>query len=393
MNIKQTLGDIERVLYYRGSGVEVGFNELEKMNAAMVKLFNPGYDLHGVAAFADFHEAYVEFTGDKSITGDFFPDFVSAGLRACMDFTSSSFTYALQNALSMYLGSEYRRFPFHEEALISDRKVAKDFRTVHSIQIGYLGDLPDVDPEAADYTAVPIYGDLEAAYDIGQKGAILFVTRRHIINDAIGLVQGMVSRMARAARRAHARFAWNMYINNDNCPDGTAWFTEAHGNLGTDALDFVSLAAAITALANMTEPAPSLEKLGMDLGSFNWNLVVPVGLWDVAVKKNQARSFYASNDLTTKTPNPCYRLFGDHNERIIACPFMTDTDDWGVIRDVKDVPIVEMSYLNGRQDPEFIYESGETDEHLFKGEKWGYKVRQEYGGALGDFRGAYKSIV
>lgn len=345
---QRLLEDIERTLF---SGVEVGRNPLEKMQDAMIKLFNPGYDTRGAAGFRDFNEAYVGFTGDEGIHGDFYPQNVSEGLRACMDFTSSSFTYALQNALSMYLSKAYKSFPFYEDILISERKEAKDFRLIHSIQLGYLGDLPDIDPEAADYEAMEPYGDTESTYRVGQKGAILFVTRKHIINDSIEVVQGMVKRMARAARKAHARYVWNFYINNEDCPDGTAWFTLGHGNLGSNALDFTTVVTAITALANMTEPTPSSEKLGLDLRAFNWNLVVPIDLWDTSVGKNQAGSYYTANDLTNKVPNPIHHLFGANNERIAVCPFLTDVNDWGVIRDVEDVPIIEMSYLHGHEEP------------------------------------------
>jgi len=397
MGKRELLKDIERTLFYHDSGVEMpphmGRNELEKMQAAMIKLFVPEYDTRGVASFYNFHDAYIKFTGDKDIVGDFYPQAVSEGLRSCMDFNSSSFTYALQNALNMYLAKDYKSFPFHEDILISEKKKAKDFHLIHSIQLGFLGDLPDIDPETADYEAMEVYGDTESTYRIGQKGAILFVTRHHIINDSIGVVQGMVRRMARAARRAHARYVWNFYINNENCPDGTAWFTGAHGNLGNNALEWSALVTAITALANMTEPAPSSEKLGLDLASFNWNLVVPIDLWDTAVKINQADSFYTANDLTTKVPNPIHHLFGANNERIIVCAFLTDPDDWGVLRSIGDMPLVEMSYLDGAEDPQFIYEQGDIEEHVFKGDRWGYKVRHEYGGTLAEYRGGYKSIV
>jgi len=214
----------------------------------------------------------------------------------------------------------------------------------------------------------------------------------HIINNSIELIQAMVKRMARAARLAHAKYVWSLFINNANCPDGTAWFTAGHGNLANDALDFSSLVTAITALANMTE-AGSGEKIGIDLGTFKWHLVVPIGLWDVAVKKNQADSYFTVNDLTSKEPNPVQKLFGERNERIIICPFFTDTNDWGILRDKEDVPIVEMSYLMGQEDPQFINHEGPTNERVFKGDRFGYKVRHEYGGTLADYKGGYKSIV
>jgi hypothetical protein len=384
------LRDIEEVLFPR---VEVGRNELEKMQDALKKMFNPGLDIRGVAAFGSFHEAYMRFTGDERGTGGFYPQNCSAGLRSCQDFTSSSFTYALQNALSMYLSKEYKRFPYHEEVLISDKRKATDFRTVHSVQVGYFDELPDVEPEAGNYQSISQYGDQEAQYDIGQKGTVIFVTRKHILEDLIGLVQAMVSRMARVARKTHAQYVWNFFINNSNCPDGTAWFTGGHGNLGSSALDYASLVTAITALANMTEPTPSSTKIGLDLASFTWHLVVPIDLWDLAVKRNQSESYYTINDLTEKIPNPIHRLFGDHNERVIVVPFFTDANDWGVLRDVADVPLVEMSYLNGKEDPEFVYEQGPVEEHVFRGDKWGFKIRHEYGGVLADYRGGYKAVV
>jgi len=381
--------NINTALMPTSSNIHVGRTALEQAQAAFTKLFNPAYDSNGVAPFRSLMDAYLAFTGDKEMHGDFFPERCSAGLRACMDFSSSSFTYALGNALSMYLSKEFNRFPYREEILISDRKEAKDFRTVHSVQIGYFDELPSVDPEAADYTTLASYGDSEAQYDIGQKGSVIFITRKHIINDSIGLVKAMVSRMSRSARLAHAKFVWDMYINNDTCPDGTAWFTLAHGNLGSDALDFSPLVTAITALANMTEPTPSGTKLGLDLATFTWNLIVPIELWDTATKLNQARVTDVNN-----TPNPLHHMFGERNERIITCPFL-DANDWGVVRDIMEIPIIEMSYLNGQMEPELIYEPhpNPTNEYVFKADRWPYKIRFEFGGVLADYRGAYKAEV
>ena len=144
----------------------------------------------------------------------------------------------------------------------------------------------------------------------------------------------------------------------------------------------------------MTEPG-SGEKIGLDLPTFNWWLVAPVALWDTAVKKNQCDSSFTVNDLTSKEPNPCHKLFGEKNERIATCPFLTDVNDWGVIRDKEDIPIVEMSYLFGKEEPELISEVSPAPlSHLaFEGDKLGYKIRHRYGGTLADYRGGYKSVT
>ena len=291
------LGELEREYDYHD--LQVGNRPLEKAVAGLTKLIEPQYDSNGTPAFKSLREAYTYFTGDDEVRGFFRPNNVSKDLRSCQDFDSGTFSYALQNALNMKLSKDYKDFSYHEEVLISETKPAHDFREIHSIQLGYFGALPDVDPEAADYETRESYNDSEIKYRIGQKGAIDYVTRMHMINDSIGLIQAMIRRRAKSARLAHAKYIWSFYITNAPCPDSTAWFTQAHNNLDSNALDLSSLVTAITALANMTEPG-SGEKIGFDLASFNWNLVVPIALWDTAVKVNQADSYFTSNDLTTK---------------------------------------------------------------------------------------------
>ncbi|MBW2341226.1 MAG: hypothetical protein JRF50_12935 [Deltaproteobacteria bacterium] len=397
-NRAKLLADMEKTLFGSSNKLGVGLNELEKAQLGLVKLFMPEVDTRGVAAFNSFRDAYTHFTGDNELILyprlEIIPQKVSAGLRACAAFTSSSFTYALQNVLSMYLSKIYKAFPYHEDILISDKKKADYLKTIYSIQLGYFGDLPDVDPEAGDYDNLEQYTDTESQYDLSQKGTILWITRKHLLNDSIDLVKAMVERIGRAARKTHAKYVWDFYINNSNCPDGTAWFTSGHGNLGSNALDFTPLVTAITALANMTEPSPSNTKIGLDFADFGWHLVVPIDLWDTAAKKNQTQFYYTANDVSTGVANPCYRLFGDHNERIIVCPFLTDTNDWGVIRNKEDVPIIEMSYLEGREEPDLVLATEyDLTEAAFLRDKLGYKCRHEYGGTVAEYRGGYKSGV
>jgi len=189
------LGDLERTMYY--GGVEVGMGPMEKGRLALAAYVVPEIDRGGVPAFKSLREAYTFFTGDDEVSGLIKKDRVSKDLRVCQDFHSGSFTYALENALHMFLSKEYRAFPYHKETLVSDRKAASDFRLIKSVQLGYFGPLPDIDPEAEDYSDIPPYVDTESQYRIGQKGAIIWVTRRHVIDDRIDLIRGMTRRMAR----------------------------------------------------------------------------------------------------------------------------------------------------------------------------------------------------
>ncbi|MDD5169549.1 MAG: Mu-like prophage major head subunit gpT family protein, partial [Syntrophales bacterium] len=309
-------------------------------------------------------------------------------------FNAASFAFALGNSMNIFLSMIYKDFPYREEIFISQKQKVRNFKKIEMVQFGYFAELPSVDPETAGYNDLEPFQDTESAYAIGQKGAILWITRKMVINDNIGIIKAVVARMAKAARLAHAKHVWKFFLNNSVCPDGTPWFSNDHGNLASDALDVAPLTTAVSTLANMTEPGPSGEKIGLDLATLkDWHLVVALSKWDTAVKTNKRRSTFTANDLTTETPNPCKDLFGDHNEKIVSCPFITDVNSWGVVRDCKDVPIVEMSYLNGQEDPELMVEIFPTKagQFTFFDDKLGYKIRHEYGGALADYRGAYKS--
>jgi len=364
-------------------------DELDKARVALGKLINPRSHAESkVPAFKSLPEAYVHFSGDHDISGRFFPDKVLSGLRAAQDFSAGSFANALANALNVVLFTEYVAQPYYEHILISSKNPVFDFRGIKSIQIGQFADIEEIDPETGDYNDVESIGEKSANYKLRQTGNIMWVTRRLIVNDSVDLVKKMVANFGRAARRTHSRYVWNFVNNNVLIPDGTAWFTAGHGNLGSSALDFVPLASAMTALATMLEEGPSGDVMGINLPSLKWYLAVSAAKWDLGVKMNQAQ--YTGADLE---PNPCYHLFGDHNERVIACPFFSGADDWAVFRDPKEVGIVEMSYMGGEEDPRFIVAEGPTRDYVFTGERIGYKIRHEYGGAVVDYRGGYKSII
>jgi hypothetical protein len=388
MNRLKLLRDIEQSIY--GHDIRAGMNELERSYAALTKLFLPEYNAQGVPAFKGLREAYMHFTGDKDFSGQFNRVNLTPEMRSCQDVDSSSFTNAFQNAMALYLSKAYRRYPYREEALISTKRPVSDLRTVHAVQYDYPADLPTVDPETTNWPRLGPGADTEVQYNITQKGGILFVSRKAFMNNSIGLLQDILGKIGRAARRTHARYVWNFFINNSTCMDGAAWFTPGHGNLGNTALGIVPLTAAITALANMTEPG-SAETIGFDLASLNWYLVTPVGMWATAVQTNQNESYFTGNDLTTKTANPCCELFGENNERVITCPFMTDVNDWGVLRDPTDVPIVEMSYLDGKEEPDVQFVA--DNEIAFCSDAYAYKCTHAYGGSIIDYRGGYKAVV
>lgn len=345
-------------------------------------------DYNDVPAFAGLREMYVFLTGDQEITGRFMRENLPADLRAAQAITSSTFTYAIGNTLHRRLIKDYREMNFLEDLLISIRKPVQDFKTQEAVKVGYFGDLATVDPESADYAEIAAVTDEEATYTVGQKGNILTITRKMIINDDKTLVSRLVSRLGRAARRTHAKYVWALWTGNANCSDGTAWFTAPHGNLGTAALSFATALIAYKALAGMTE-MDSGEKIGLlDSPAVKPVLVYPVALMEPGEKIVNDDHYYASNDLTTKTRNP---LKGKISGAMPS--LLSDANDWGMLLPAAEVDHVEMGYLNGRQEPEMFVADAPQSEQVFVADKIRHKIRHEYAGTPVDYVGGYKAVV
>lgn len=339
-------------------------------------------------AFHSLREMYTFFTGDPEVTGRFDRKRLAPELRSSMDINSATFTYVLGNTLGRRLVSLYREMKFNEDLLISVRKPVKDFRQQEAVLVGGFPDLSTVDPEAADYAEIGGVTDEESTYSIGQKGNILTITRKTIINDDISIIMRLIAGLSRAARRTHAKYVWNFLINNSNCSDGTASFTGGHGNLGATALNYATALIAYKALATMTEK-DSGERLGLlDDPSVKPNLIGPIDIMETINKIATEQFYYSANDLTTKLPNP---LAGKINP--VVNSLLTDVNDWYLILPPSVTDIIEMGYLNGREDPELFVADMPQSEQVFVADKIRHKIRHEYAGAVIDFRSGYKAIV
>jgi len=340
-------------------------------------------EMDKVPPFSSLHEMYVFFTGDPEVRGVF----NQKGLKARMDITSSTFTYAFGNTLGRRLVKDYLAANFREDLIISVAKSVKDFRQQEAVKVGFFGDLDTVDPETADYQEIAAVTDEEATYTLAQKGNLLTITRKTIINDDLSLVQRLVSRLGRAARRTHAQYVWDMWVDNDNCSDGTAWHTSGHGNLGAAALSITTALAAWKALAKMTEK-DSAKRIGLlDDPGLKVSLIHPPDLFDTAdiVANNE---YYPGSTTNLNDRNPM------RNKLVpVQVSLLTDTNDWGIIAPNALVDHVEMGYLNGRREPEMFVADSPQSEQVFVADKIRYKIRHEYAGTPVDYVGSYKAQV
>lgn len=408
-----------------GSGITVGIGTLERAQMAVDRLFGltkeevegfarmetlehepfftervgaAGFHMRSVQDVADYdaiptfrgiREMYAFFTGDPDITGFFNRKNLAPDLRGRMDVTSSTFTYVLGNTLGRRLIKEYREADYLESLLISIRKSVKDFRTQEAVLVGGFPDLADVDPEAADYEEIAGVTDEESTYSLGQKGNILTITRKTIINDDITIIGRLVKGLGRVARRTHGKYVWNKYIDNDNCTDGTAVFTSGHSNLGTTALSHATALVGWKALAAMTEKDSGAYLGLLDGADVVVNLIGPPALKELIGRIEKEEFYYSTNDLTDKLPNPLVGEVKGYTLSLLAA----DANDWFMLLPAGIVELTEMGYLNGREEPEMFVADSPQSEQIFVADKIRHKIRHEYAGVPVDYRGGYKAEV
>lgn len=400
-----------------GSDIRVGIGTIEKVQMAVDRMFGltkedmvelarmerldyqPFFEdmrsvqdyekFDEVPAFRGLRDMYTFLTGDTEVTGFINRKAMPRDMVAKMDITSATFSYVLGNTLGRRLVKQYKSFRYLEELLVSIKKTVKDFRSQEAVLVGGFPDLGDVDPETADYDEIAGVTDEESTYSIGQKGNLLTITRKTIINDDITIIRRLVDGLSRAARRTHAKYIWNMYINNDNCSDGTAVFTSGHGNLGAAALAHATALIGWKALAAMTEK-DSGEYLGLlDDPDVKVNIIGPPALVNLIGQIEKEEFYYSTNDLTDKLPNPLVNRVKAHTLSLLAA----DANDWLMLLPPNVIDIIEMGYLNGREEPEMFVADTPQSEQVFVADKVRYKIRHEYAGAPIDYRGSYKGVV
>jgi cation transport regulator ChaB len=368
--------------------------EAEKLQAALDKLLGGDVDpkFKDVPAFTSLRGAYVRLTGDPELRGLPSREGMALGekfmnmMRLPAAYSTSSFSFVLGNSMYRRLLKEYARVNYQEEALISFYRSAENFKTLEIIQVGYFGDVPDVNPETGDYKEITMPTDIEATYAVNQKGWLLTVTRRVLLNDDLKTVSQLVAKMGRAHRRTHARRAWNKVINNATFKgDSVALFDAAHGNLGA-----VALTADTTGVTTLTNRLKAMYAQ-TEQDSAEGLALIPLYLWVPREVKEIAETLN-SPWPGAAAPNPHAGRFGANHERIITNPLFTDVNDWGLIANGNDVELLEAAYINGQREPEFFVADNPLVGQMFVADKIQYKSRHEFEFEIADYRGFDKSV-
>jgi len=331
---------------------------------------------------SSFKECYVQITGDTRVTGRLENCNRSRMVEALGE---AGFREALDTAsLGNVLGAALRRSMLAEYQSVSEYDLWKqivnivpisDFRSNERTRFGGYGDLPIV-AQKGSYDALTSPTDEKASYAVQKRGGTETITLEMIKNDDVGVIRRIPEKMARSAKRTLAKFVFDFLRNNPVIYDTVALFHATHGNLFTGALDAAQFAAHRLAMMKQAE-RDSADRLGVG-PKF---ILVPSDLQEAAFNLFQRSTNNDKNFVQSLVPT------------ILPVWYWTDANDFVTAADPKDIPGIEIGFLDGAQEPELFVQDLPNAGSLFTNDQVTYKVRHIYGGNVTDYRGFTKAVV
>lgn len=316
------------------------------------------------------------------------PDGVARKVLGSM--TTSDFPQLLSNTAGKVLRKAYENFPNTYQQWCAIGAVS-DFKIHPRIQMGSFNNLSTI-AEGGEYT----YGSVAEQYETAQattKGRGLKLTRQMIVNDDLGGFNRRAQIMGRAAART---------VN----VDAYTYLTSGSSNLGPTSKDtgqYFNATATTTAggHANWTSSGTAISTASIAVGraamrkqkdaSNNETLnILPKVLACSVLKEDLAWAVLNStSEISQSNPNKKNYAADVAKLDLVTDPFLDGIGSglpWYLFADPADAAAAfEVVFLDGNQTP-FIDDmiDFETDSMLFK-------VRLDYGVAIGDWRGGYRN--
>lgn len=211
-------------------------------------------------------------------------------------------------------------------------------------------------------------------------GKMFSLTRTDIVNDDLGALAGIRTKIGRGAGLKLNKVFWGEFL------DDSTFFTGGNGNLKTgtsSALGVDSLTTAEQAFLDQTDPD------GDPLGIAPSILLVPNALNVTATqlaKDTEIRDTTASKKYTTG--NPHAGKFTVVRSSYLSNTNLTgnSTTGWYLLADPMDLPVIEVAFLNGRQVP--TVEQADADFNVLGIQMRGY---HDFGVSKQEHRAGVKS--
>jgi len=338
--------------------------------------------------FRSLREAYRTIVGREPTPRDILAEAAGAnytGERLSEAINSSTFSAILGDSIRRRMIAEYARPDLQDfMKLVSEVSTIPDFRTNHRMRLGGYGDLPKV-TEGSNYQPLTSPNDEGATYAVEKYGGTEELTFETIQNDDMGVVRQIPVRLGRAAiyTLRHAIFVSVLAQNPTTTYDSKALFHVDHGNLGSSALSHDAMVATRLAMRKQ-QFFGETNRMGQ--------VVVPVRLFVPPDLEEIAIELALSTTKVTPTGDSTIpNMFRGLD--VVVVDEWADPSDWVAAADPRNVPIIELGYLEGRTEPEVFVQDMPAVGSMFTADKITYKIRHIWGYVILDHRGLYKHVV
>lgn len=342
-----------------------------------------GFKVVEPKAMMSFRRFYADFTGDRDITGR-----VAECTRLTEAIGSATFDQAMGDAITRRMVAEYVMAQDGTwRNTIAEVVPLGDFRTQRRIRIGGYGNLSVVTERGA-YPALSTPGDEEATYAPAKRGGTEELSIEAIANDDVGVIRRIPSRMAQAAVRTLNESVFDLLRTNPTIYDSTALFAVGHNNLGSTALSSTQLNALRLMIRKQTQ-AGSAKRIGLPARY----LIVPADLEELAFHLTNAVNAMPDSNIASTAASGAPNFIRKVGIQPIVVDYWTDANDYFVTSSVRDVPMIEVGFFGGREEPELFVQDTPNQGSLFANDVITYKIRHIYGMGVQDYRGFAGALV
>lgn len=363
-----------------GTGAQVEDRSV-KIAGMLDAFFDPSHKDH--RNVHSFKECYIEITGDKYVTGLManvdrakLRESVGATFRESVD--SSTFAQVMGDAITRRMQQAY----IGMTDLQGWRQVCtvgrtSDFRAQRSIRVGGYGNLSVVG-EGDPYPEMTTPGDGEATWAVSKRGGTERITLEAIKNDDMRMISRIPTELALSASNTLYEFVFDFFHLNPVGWDGVAMYHASHGNLFTGALSSAEYKNHRLAMQKKTRVGSTKR-----LGNTPSMLLVPFDLQDTAY------------DLFVRGTNNDKTFIQTLNPTIVTVNYWSDGTDWVTLADPNRFGVLEIDFLDGREEPELFVQDNPTAGSMFTNDQVTYKIRHTYGGnwLVDAEKGTTKAVV
>jgi len=274
--------------------------------------------------------------------------------------------------------------------------------TLDTQHIYDIGGFPFLDGvgEGDDYQEMTTPGEEEATYTPTKKGGIFTITEEMMFTAGDKVTQLMrlfPKNMASAMNRTLSLFVFNLITgcdgssgaNSQTIYDGGTLYQTREGaaNSTTAALDYDSFYAGYVSMTNRTKlstnaPAEIEPKY----------LLVPNELLPTAVNVVKGEVYPSQTTDGVPIQNP-YSGLGVEPLNVPNYYLCSDTNNWYIIANKNGSPTIQIGYFKNQRVPQIYLQNKDTDGRVFTADKWTYKTKMRWGGAVTDYRGFFGGLV